>query len=429
MEVEGKTWCDRKLLKFEDICRGRSHSIHHHLVNNDVMAAIDQLKKGTSPFVRDECNRTALDLAIVLFMGKFHESLCTSLIADYMHSNGCVSRSSSFTYSDGVGVTFRGKAPFDRSKDPLNVANERSATEESSNSSPFGRRKARSAIPNKSHSYQHGYKVGAYNRNTAPAPNALTTRGKNKYEQALLDGRLRRMKALLLFIKTLSINTRLRKYAEKVAKEEIAKLSFPFLYTNTMHMLFKRFSPEHGQVKKWNIKNPADSRKLVTKILSSNLFGSEVIKFIGNILSCFSSLIGIFGEKVYLQESTISQYLLHMSFTFDDEYLFNVVVNKENTFAQKDIFHWDGLINSISHGKHSFRPYYQPLLYARLNKFFLEKLEQLRDGAKVGKRNHHLANGTNPALNFRGKNVCKNHATYKTNESVPCGGTDRSKRY
>ncbi|KJP87856.1 hypothetical protein AK88_02460 [Plasmodium fragile] len=393
MEVEGKTWCDRKLLKFEGICRGRSHSIHHHLVNNDIVAAFDQLKKGTSPFVRDECNRTALDLAIVLFMAKFNESLCTSLIADYLHSNGCVSRSSSFTYSDGVGVTFRGQAPLDRSKDSLKVANEISATEESSASLsplPLARRKARWAIPNKSHYYEHGYKMGVYNKKTKPPPNALTTRGKMKYTQALLDGRLRRIKALQLFIKTLSMNTRLRKYAERVAQEEIAKLSFPFLYTNTMHMLFKRFSPEHGQVKKWNIKNPADSRKLVTKILSSNLFGSEVIKFMGNILSCFSSLIGIFGQKVYVQDSTISQFILHMSFTFDNEYLFNVVVNKDNTFAQKDMFHWDALINSISHGKHSLRHYYQPLLYARLNKFFLERLERLRDGANGEKRAVHF---------------------------------------
>ncbi|CAA9986610.1 conserved Plasmodium protein, unknown function [Plasmodium knowlesi strain H] len=388
MDVEGKTWCDRKLLKFEGICRGRNNSIHNHLVNNDVVAAIDQLKKGTSPFVRDECNRTALDLAIVLFMGKFNESLCTSLIADYMHSNVCVSRDSSLAYSDRVGVTFRGKVPFYHSKGLFNVANETSATENSSDSlSPFplATKKKSWAIPYKSHNYQHGYKMGMYKKNTTPPPKSLATSGKTKHTQALLDGRLRRMKALLLFIKMLSMNTRLRKYAERVAKEEIVKLSFPFLYTNTMHMLFNRFSPEHGQVKKWNIKNPADSRRLVTKILCSNLFGSEVIKFMGNILSCFSSFIGIFGEKVYLQDSIISQYILHMSFTFDNEYLFNVVVNKENTFAQKDLFHWDGLINSISHEKHSSSHYYQPLLYARLNKFFLERLEQLRDGAKGGR--------------------------------------------
>ncbi|EUD65263.1 hypothetical protein C922_04392 [Plasmodium inui San Antonio 1] len=407
MEVERKTWCDRKLLKFEDICRGRIHSIHHHLLNNDVVAAFDQLKKGTSPFVRDECNRTALDLAIVLFMGKFNESLCTSLIADYMHSDGCVSGSCSSSYSNRVPVILRGDAPLDHSKDPLSVANKTSATEESSDSlSPLrlARRKVRWAIPNRSHCYQHGYNMGLCNNNMTPPRRALTTKGGRgtKHTRALLDGRLRRMKALLLFIKTLSMNTRLRKYAERVAKEEISKLSFPFLYTNTMHMLFKRFSPEHGELKKWNIKNPADSRKLLTKILSSNLFESEVIKFMGNILSCFSCMIGIFGEKIYQQESTISQFILHMSFTFDNEYLFNVVVNKENTFGEKDMFQWDALIDSISHGKHSFRHYYQPLLYARLNKFFLERLEQLRDEEKGGKRTRHLANRAQPVVHFKG---------------------------
>ncbi|GAB64858.1 hypothetical protein PCYB_032690 [Plasmodium cynomolgi strain B] len=379
MEVDGKTWCDRKLLKFEGICRGRSHSIHHHLVHNDVVAAFDQLKKGTSPFIRDQCNRTALDLAIVLFMAKFNESLCTSLVADYMHSNGCVSRSPSLAHSDGVGVTLRGEAPLrcaklHHAKDPLMEENQISATEESSDSlSPLrlARTKARSAIPNKSPCYKHGSKMGVYNKNTTPPSEALTTKGGNKHTQTLLDERLRRMKALLLFIKTLSMNTRLRKYAEKV--------------------------------KKWNIKNPADSRKLITKILSSNLFGSEVIKFMGNILFCFSSLIAVFGEKVYLQESTISQFILHMSFTLDNEYLFNVVVNKENTFGQTDIFHWDKLIDSISHGKNTFRHYYQPLLYARLNKFFLERLEHLRDGAKGGgKRTRHLANGGKSAVHFGG---------------------------
>ncbi|CAG9483536.1 conserved Plasmodium protein, unknown function [Plasmodium vivax] len=405
MEVEGKTWCDRKLLKFEGICRGRSHSIHHHLVKNDVVAALDQLKKGTSPFVRDECNRTALDFAIVLFMGKFKESLCTSLIADCVQLNGGASRNSSFSYTDRVGVTLRGKTPLDRLTDPLRVANETSATEESSHSlSPLrlARRKARWAIPNMSHCYQLGNKLGVHKKDVTSPPKELTTRGGTKKTQALLDGRLRRMKALLLFIKTLSMNIRLRKYAERVAQEEIAKLSFPFLYTNTMHILFKRFSPEHGQVKKWNLKNPADARKLVSKILCGNLFGSEVIQFMGNILSCFSSLIGIFGEKVYVQDSTISQLLLHMSFAFDNEHLFNVLVSKENIFRQKDMFHWDALIESISHGKHSLRPYYKPLVYARLNKFFLERLEQLRDGAKGGRRTRHLAGGAKPAVPFRG---------------------------
>ncbi|GAW79370.1 hypothetical protein, conserved [Plasmodium gonderi] len=396
-KVEHRVLCDRKLLKFENICRGNNHSIIHScLWNNDVVAALDHVRKGTSPFVRDECNRTAVDLAITLFMKKFHESLFTSLITDYMYTNRFVSKRSCLSYNEKNRIAIQGVSKISHSEYPpirinqvnetnrTDVANRVTETDQLDILTPFlitkGIRKKKNTYFSSletSPCHELDCTLGKWTQDAISQSEKVVTICVTKPVQAQLDEILKILKALLFFIKTLSKNIRLRKYSESTVKEQISKLSFPYLYNTTMHTLFKIFSYDHGQIKKWNIKNPADSRILVRKILSKNLVGNEIIKFMGKCLFCFSKLVHIFGEKVYQLESITSQYLLHMSFTFDNEYLFNVIVNKDNIFQQTEIFHWDKLIDSISPYKHSFRFYYQPLIHARLKKFFIERMESV----------------------------------------------------
>ncbi|SBS80405.1 conserved Plasmodium protein, unknown function [Plasmodium ovale curtisi] len=324
---------DKRLLKLEGVYR-RNHSIHYYLKRDDIITALAEIRKGTSPFVRDECNRTALDLAIVLFMRKFHDSIFTSLIIDYLYIHTSKKENIYFSYNE------KGEKKSDLlfHIDPI-----------------F----------------------------TLPV---------SKSVQAQMDEQLRKSRALLFFIKTLSTNIRLKKYSEEILREEIKKLSFPYLYNTAIYNLFKIFSSDHGQVKKWNMKNPGDARKLVTKILSYKLIGNQLIKFMGKFLFYFSNLVYIYGEKILQNSSLILQYLLHMSFTLDNIHLFNIIIIKNNVFHNVDIFNWDELTNDLFFQKENAYLYYKPLLYARLKMLFVDKMHEIllsQKGKKIAKMGKH----------------------------------------
>ncbi|SBT86339.1 conserved Plasmodium protein, unknown function [Plasmodium malariae] len=389
-----------KLFKLEKIYR-RNHSIHYYLKRKDVVTALAEVRKGSSAFVRDKCNRTALDMAIVLFMKKFHESIFTSLITDYLYIDDNIEKKNeekkkkkNFPYNTRDTVKYDDKCRF-YPYEPILKECTKVNKQQGIKDLIYAKDSPSLLLLQRKIKYvplliKHGSNYEKKNSLFLLEKAFIMPMSKNV--QAQLNEELRNMRALLFFIKMISTNVSLKKYSEDVIKDEISKLSFPYLYNITIHTLFKIFYSDYGQVKKWDLKNPANSRKLVSKILSNNLMGNEIIKFIGKSLFYFSNLVHIFGQKVFKQNSVISQYLLHMSFTLDNEYLFNVIINKNNLFQQVDIFHWDKLIESMSSQKHKLSSYYKPLLYARLNKLFLDKLEEVlcTNEKKTKKDNDHL---------------------------------------
>lgn len=80
MEFPNDVWFNNKTYQIENLYR-KNHSIHYYLKKNDIVTALAEIRKGVSPFVKDECNRTSLDIAIVLFMRKFNEFIFTVIRA------------------------------------------------------------------------------------------------------------------------------------------------------------------------------------------------------------------------------------------------------------------------------------------------------------------------------------------------------------
>ncbi|CRH02977.1 conserved Plasmodium protein, unknown function [Plasmodium relictum] len=398
MELTNELLYDNKLFKLEDIYR-RYNSIHYYLKKNDIVTALAEIRKGTSPLIRDECNRTALDLAIILFMRKFHESIFTSFITDFIYKNISEKSKMEFVYNKKGEIINYDEKMFYRYDEILeelkknkkaNKNNIKNNNDDNAMSCLLLQKKIKySPLLIKYYDDSKRISESRYKKKDLLFlfEEVLTT-PISKNVQAQLDEILRKMNALLFFIKSLSKNVILKKYSESVIKEEISSLSFPFLYNTTIHTLFRLFPLNHYN-EKWDIKNPADSRRLVNKILSKDLIGNEIIKFIGKSLYYFSNVLQIYNPKVFQQDPIISQYLLHMSFTLDNEYLFNVIINKNNVFDKIDLFHWDELIDSISPYKKKFQSYYKPLIYARLKKAFLDRLEQdFYEDKKKNIRNH-----------------------------------------
>ncbi|CRG94444.1 conserved Plasmodium protein, unknown function [Plasmodium gallinaceum] len=385
MEFPNKQWFDNKLYKLENFYR-KNNSVHYYLKKNDIVTALAEIRKGTSPFMRDECNRTALDLAILLFMRKFHESIFTSFITDFIYKNISDKSRMEFVYNKKGEIINYDEKMFYCYDDIMEQLKKNKKSNRNKMKSYNDDNIISCLLLQKKIKYspllvkyqddsKYTSELEYKKKDLLFLFEEVLTTPMSKNIQVQLDELLRKMNALLFFIKTLSKNITLKKYSESVIKEEISNLSFPFLYNTTIHTLFRLFPLNHYN-EKWNIKNPADSRRLINKILSKNLIGNEIIKFIGKSLFYFSDLLKIYNPNVFKQDPIISQYLLHMSFTLDNEYLFNLIINKNNVFDKIDIFHWDELIDSISPYKKMFKPYYKPLIYARLKKEFLDILEK-----------------------------------------------------
>ncbi|SOV13037.1 conserved Plasmodium protein, unknown function [Plasmodium gaboni] len=391
MDFPNKIRYDKKLHDFENLYR-KKHIIHYYLKKNDVITCLAEIRQGASPFIRDECNRTALDLAIVLFMKKFHECIFTCLITDFIY---CKSKKydglkTNLTYNEYENIVENEKNVcysknifyddmFSKKKKEKESM-EQNIEQKIGNVSPFLllQKNVQPFLRNQSYKNDDNiYKNYCEKKDILFLLEEVINFPISKTIQAQLDDILRKMNALLFFIKMLCKNIILKKGSELTLQEEISNLTFPFFYNTTIHTLFKIY-PFNSYTNKWDIHNPADARRLIHKILSKKLIGTEIITFIGKIVFCFSELIHIYGPKIFELNSLYSQYFLHMAFTLDNEYLFKVIINKINIFtSQTDIFHWDKLIHSIEPHKNKFKLYYKQLIYARLKGLFMNKLEKV----------------------------------------------------
>ncbi|SOV77863.1 conserved Plasmodium protein, unknown function [Plasmodium reichenowi] len=415
---------DKRLHDFENLYR-KKHIIHYYLKKNDVITCLAEIRQGASPFIRDECNRTALDLAIVLFMKKFHECIFTCLITDFIYckSKKYDSLKTKITYNEYEKIVEKEKNicyskyilyddMFSKKK-KKKESMEQNTEQKFGNVSPFLllQRNVNPFLLNQSYKNDGNiYTKYCETNDILFLSEEVITFPISKTIQAQLDDILRKMNALLFFIKILCKNIILKKGSELTLQEEISNLTFPFFYNNTIHTLFKIY-PFNSCSNKWDIHNPADARRLIHKILSKKLIGTEIITFIGKIVFCFSELIHIYGPKIFELNSLYSQYFLHMAFTLDNEYLFKVIINKQNIFTtQTDIFHWDELIQSIEPHKEKFKLYYKQLIYARLKKLFMKKLEKVFYKKEMDKNiNNHSNNNSN--IKCRTNTL---HSTYTT---------------
>ncbi|CAD2088281.1 conserved Plasmodium protein, unknown function [Plasmodium vinckei lentum] len=436
MEFPNDVWFNNKTCQIENLYR-RNHTIHYYLKKNDIVTALAEIRKGVSPFVKDECNRTSLDIAIVLFMRKFNEFIFTSLIIDYLYKTKNKNEEIQYVYNcKGILEKYDNKTDYNgydifhksdnkymdnigmRKNANCKMTNVNDQDANFINSILLEKKIKCNSLIIKDYNNTEDIANEKYNnKNVFFSFQKILILNLSKNMKAQLNEILRQARALLFFIKILSKNIILKKSAKNVIKEEIEKLPFPYFYNVAIHTLFKFFSPEHVKVKKkkqknnqineqnshssdssnssgkgghnaintWDIKNPADSRKLVTKILTNQLIGNEIIIFIGTFFSYFSNLVFIFGEKNFHTNLITSQYLLHMSFTLDNEYLFNVIINKNNVFNQTQIFDWNKLIDSLLPQKDLMQGYYKPLIYAKLCKFFLDKVKKFYQNKKKKK--------------------------------------------
>ncbi|CDU17084.1 protein CPH1, putative [Plasmodium yoelii] len=432
MEFPNDVWFNNKTCQIENLYR-KNHTIHYYLKKNDIVTALAEIRKGVSPFIKDECNRTSLDIAIVLFMRKFNEFIFTSLIIDYLYKTKNKTEEVKYRYNcKGILEKYDNKRDYNE-YDIFH--NNYKITHVNDQDDNF----INSILLKKKIKY-NSFIIKDYNNNNSEDISNEKYDQKNlffsfqktlilnlsKNMKAQLNEILRQARALLFFIKTLSKNIILKKSAKNVIKEEIEKLPFPYFYNVAIHTLFKFFSPERVKVKRkkqknkkinerknhtsvssdisssssstnssgkggynsingWDVKNPADSRKLITKILTNKLIGNEIIIFIGTFFSYFSNLVFIFGEKIFRTNLITSQYLLHMSFTLDNEYLFNVIINRNNIFNQVQIFDWNKLIDSLLPQQNIMQGYYKPLIYAKLSKSFLDKVKKFYQNKKKKK--------------------------------------------
>ncbi|CXI20323.1 conserved Plasmodium protein, unknown function [Plasmodium berghei] len=435
MEFPNYVWFNNKTYQIESIYR-KNHTIHYYLKKNDIVTALAEIRKGVSPFIKDECNRTSLDIAVVLFMRKFNEFIFTSLIIDYLYKTKNKNEEVEYAYNcKGILEKYDNKTDYNEydifhkndNKDMDNVGMKKNGNCKMTHANYQDANFINSILLQKKIKY-NSLIIKDYNnsenisnekykqKNLFFSFQKILILNLSKNMKAQLNEILRQARALLFFIKTLSKNIILKKSAKNVIKEEIEKLPFPYFYNAAIHTLFKFFSPERVKVKRkkqkskkineqknhssvssdisnssstnssgkgehnaingWDVKNPADSRKLITKILTNQLIGNEIIIFIGTFFSYFSNLVFIFGEKIFRTNLITSQYLLHMSFTLDNEYLFNVIINRNNVFNQAQIFDWNKLIDSLLPQQDLMQGYYKPLIYAKLSKSFLDKVKK-----------------------------------------------------
>eukprot|EP00923_Selenidium_pygospionis_P054830 GHVN01095484.1.p1 GENE.GHVN01095484.1~~GHVN01095484.1.p1 ORF type:complete len:505 (-),score=77.99 GHVN01095484.1:11-1525(-) len=350
--------------------------LHYHLRRHDYVAFFSELRRGTNPFVRDECGRTALDLALYMIENLIETCLCTSFAVDHLID----SVSYNIQFPGGFVENYRlmYENLYDRpqasviqsmeARDGETFIQAGTRNQQVCPRYPVVGRNTLPSLPvsgGARTSPLQGQGDGFHETMIMVAEDAMSKPARQKIKTRMNE-LLQRLQNLHRVVTQLSSNDTLLRLAidHKIVVTEsrreedeeddqsahpfvLDQLRFPYLYMAVLHSLFESF-PLTPFGTRWNPQSVCDGRRLINIVVTKKMKGFEILKFLASLPHHIVSFVETLGSQYFHPHAELAQYLLHFAFCMGSPKLFEMVASRADVFSVGDVFDWEEFISTLT---------------------------------------------------------------------------------